>query len=472
MTFTVLGKVGARGPAGPASLTGVLQRRLLATLLLDADRPVSESRLLEALWGPAAPPSARRTLHAHVSRLRRRLADAALEATIARHAAGYELRTAGAEVDAVRFDRLARGAGEALAAGDAGRALADLEAALALFRGEALAGCHGTPLLDGEARRLEELRLRVIELRLEALLALGREHEAIAELERLTAEHPVRERLWQLLMLALYRCDRQADALAAFARAREHLVGELGIEPGPALRALQAAVLAHDPALLRSRPPAAVAGLGALQARKLAFLFDAIDSDGDGRICREDFRRHAAQLAALQGAEEGSPEAEAIFGEELAWWERVYETRLARLEAANGARNGERPADPDGAEAHASLEDWLAFWTAWLAAVEADAARGGGPALEQLKRSVEKTVDTIDVDGDGSLTLDEYAAWLAAWGITAEPSRSFAVLDADGDGRLTRGEAVQLGKEFFLTNDPEAPGNHLYGLVFEAEPAH
>ncbi|MHB1570597.1 MAG: AfsR/SARP family transcriptional regulator, partial [Solirubrobacteraceae bacterium] len=269
MGFSLIGRIEWAGPGGTGRPAGVLQRRLLAILALEANRTVSDRRLIEALWDDQPPRTARRTLHAHVSRLRRALAATGVDAVVVHREGGYELAVDPEQIDVLAFQALARKATRAMAASAAGgrdggcgtraddhaaAALADLDAALRLSEGEPLAGCQGTPAFDAEIARLRELRVSVTELRVEALQALGAHDQTIAELERLTVAYPLRERLWQLLMLALYASGRQADALAAFARARAHLVKELGLEPGPELRRLQSAVLAQDPALAGASP--------------------------------------------------------------------------------------------------------------------------------------------------------------------------------------------------------------------------
>jgi len=468
MGFTLIGRVGFDGPHGHGRVAGRQQRRLLATLVLGANRPVSELRLIAALWGDDQPSTARRTLHAHVSRLRTQLAASEVDAVLWRCDGGYELTLDDDQVDVLRFEALVARAGSALTRAPSGadvqgddRARAALEAlddALRLFDGEPLAGCHGTAALDHEAARLRELRVSAAEMRVEALQALGRHRDTIPELERLTEAFPLRERLWQLLMLALYRTGRQADALAAFARARARLVEELGLEPGPELRRLQSAVLAHD--LKPAQPEAvdrtaAVGGLGELQRRKLEHMFRRIDADGDGVIGRDDFEGHAVALVGLRGIPAGTVAAEAIRGPITGWWERISMSIT--------------PDGVTGDSERCDLDAWLAFWRTWLAAIMADAALGGGPALEQMKATTVSTFAALDADGDGHVSAAEYDAWLSAWGRRVKGGRSFEIMDEDGDGLLTRAQVVRLLKEFFLTNDPEAAGNHLFGVLFDGQ---
>ena len=152
-------------------------------------------------------------------------------------------------IDVTGFERHATAGRGALVDGDASRAAAELGEALGLWRGDALADCRGGGWAGPEAVRLDELRLSTVEDRIDADLMLGHHGVLVGELESLVARHPLRERLWGALMLALYRAGRQADAVRAYQRARDVLVGELGLEPGAELRRLEAAVLAGDPAL-------------------------------------------------------------------------------------------------------------------------------------------------------------------------------------------------------------------------------
>ena len=246
MDFLILGPMQVRNEAGVVALGGIKPRAVLAVLLLQANRPVSAERLALALWGEDAPGGAVKTVQVHVSRLRRALDDPEVIATTP---AGYCLRVREGELDAARFEALVEDAREALAAGQPADAATILRQAVALWRGQALADLALEPFARAESARLEEQRLAAIELRVEADLAVGRHAEVVGELAQLVADHPTRERLSGQLMLALYRCGRQSDALDVYAAARRVLVDELGIEPGPELRDLHAAVLRQDVAL-------------------------------------------------------------------------------------------------------------------------------------------------------------------------------------------------------------------------------
>ena len=245
MDFRILGPIEARGDGGEIALGGPKLRALLAILLLRANEVVSRDRLIDGLWGERPPASAAHTLDDYVSRLRKALgAD-----RIARRAPGYQLRVELGELDIDRFEHLFQEGKEALAGGDPSRALELIEAALEVWRGPALADVLFEPFAEGEAERLEERRLQALEEHCETSLALGRDAELIAELERLVRDDPFRERPLAQLMLALYRAGRQAEALAAFRMASRRFSEELGLEPGPGLRELEQKILVQDPSL-------------------------------------------------------------------------------------------------------------------------------------------------------------------------------------------------------------------------------
>jgi YVTN family beta-propeller protein len=256
---TELAEFGILGPlevwrAGCAvPLGGPRQRAVLALLLLEANRVVSLDRLAEDVWGGHPPDGWVTTVQIYVSHLRQalepgRARGAAGEVLVTRNR-GYLLRVDGERLDAARFqDGFAAGRA-ALEAGRHAEAAGTLRAALGLWRSGVLADLADYAFTRPEAARLEELRLAATEARIDADLALGRHDALTAELEQLVAQHPLRERLHGQLILALYRCGRQAEALAAYQRVRDLLAGELGIDPGEPLQRLHASVLAHDPAL-------------------------------------------------------------------------------------------------------------------------------------------------------------------------------------------------------------------------------
>jgi DNA-binding SARP family transcriptional activator len=255
--FRLLGPLEIHDPRTGRVLAppGAKQRALLAVLLVEAGRSVSVERLAEELWGGRPPRSAANAVQAHIARLRKLLpepgpaeapgAGPAPRTGIVTEPGGYLLRLGGATTDAERF-RLLSDEGRAAAASEPDRAVALLGGALDLWRGPALADSRGGPVCTAEADRLEERRLTTLEAFYEARLRSSRQEDVTGELERLTDEYPLRERFYDLLMAALQRADRRAEALAVYERAQRRLVGELGVEPGPSLRGRRQALLRHE----------------------------------------------------------------------------------------------------------------------------------------------------------------------------------------------------------------------------------
>jgi WD40 repeat protein/DNA-binding SARP family transcriptional activator/ABC-type dipeptide/oligopeptide/nickel transport system ATPase subunit len=250
MDYRILGPLEVHGDRGAIDVPGRKPRAVLAVLLLHANEPVSAERLAMALWGREAPAGAIRTVHVNVSRLRKALGTGDILTTTP---AGYRLRVDPGELDADRFERLVDDGRRALERGQVDHAGLVLRQALDLWRGPPLADLAFEPFAQAEIARLEEQHEAALEARVEADLAAGRHAELVGELRRLAAEYPARERLAGQLMLALYRCGRQGDALEAYREARRRLADELGVEPGDELRALQEAILHHDPALAVDR---------------------------------------------------------------------------------------------------------------------------------------------------------------------------------------------------------------------------
>jgi DNA-binding SARP family transcriptional activator len=249
--FGVLGPLEVTADGQALELGGARGRAVLAMLIVHANQVVSADRLIEELWPGQPAGKAAASLQVRLSELRKALRSAGEADRLATRPPGYLLRVAAAEVDALRFEQLANEGNAALAAGDAATAARQSDEALSLWRGAPLADLDTATFARAEATRLEEIRLAALESRAEALLACGRHREIIAELETLTATHPLRERLWFLRMLALYRAGRQADALRAYRELRTILIDDLAIEPGPPLRDLYARILRQDPALDR-----------------------------------------------------------------------------------------------------------------------------------------------------------------------------------------------------------------------------
>jgi DNA-binding SARP family transcriptional activator len=249
MEFGLLGPLVVRCGGGVLAVRRGHQRALLATLLLDANRVVSMDTITEMLWGANPPPSAGVTVRNYVSRLRRALGEAG-RARIGAQAGGYVISVGSGELDVSRFEELVGAARTAARGGCWDQAAAHAGSALLLWRGEPLADVESAVLAQREVPRLAELRLQAVETRIDADLWLGRHAEVIAELRRLVVAHPLREPLHALLMVALSRAGREAEALAAFECARRVLVDELGTEPGGRLRELHGRILAGDPALV------------------------------------------------------------------------------------------------------------------------------------------------------------------------------------------------------------------------------
>lgn len=240
MRFQILGPLRVHTGQGWVSVAAEQQRVVLAVLLVEAGRSVSADALADAVWGDRPPRTAKNTIAVYVRRLRRLVG----EALITRDR-GYELRVHDDAVDAMRFERRLTSGRRELAGGRRETGAALLAEALALWpdREPVLADVPRNPLIQPRVTHLEQLRLSVVEDHIDALLALGRHTDVVDELHRLVQEQPMRERLWTLLMTALQRCGRRAEALDVYQRVRRVLHTELGLEPSPRLRLLQQAIL-------------------------------------------------------------------------------------------------------------------------------------------------------------------------------------------------------------------------------------
>jgi predicted ATPase/DNA-binding SARP family transcriptional activator len=239
--FRILGPLEVASAGHALALGGPRQRAVLTLLLLHSNELVPRDRLIDGLWGDRPPETAANSLQVAIHGLRKLLGSERVET----RGAGYRLRVAPGELDLDRFEQLAERARRERPA----RASETLREALALWRGPALADLGQATFAGTESIRLEERRTAVLEQRIEADFALARHTELVGELEALVAEHPYRERFRHMLMLALYRSGRQAEALEAYQAARRALVDELGVEPSPALQELERAILRHDPSL-------------------------------------------------------------------------------------------------------------------------------------------------------------------------------------------------------------------------------
>jgi WD40 repeat protein/DNA-binding SARP family transcriptional activator len=264
MRFRVLGPLEVTGENGePLPISGAKERTILAHLIARAGHVVPVDDLIEEVWGEEPPRTAEKTLGSYVSRLRRALDPGrsrdGSSHVITTRSGGYLLAVEPRDVDALRFQRLAEDARRLLEAGRTNDAGSALEEALELWRGSAYQEYRYTGFGTSEGERLEELRRSAMEDWIDTRLADGDAAALIADIEAMVRGEPLRERRWGQLLFALYRAGRQGEALQAFTRARTALVDELGVEPGPELQRLQAAILAQDPALER-RWPGALAG--------------------------------------------------------------------------------------------------------------------------------------------------------------------------------------------------------------------
>jgi DNA-binding SARP family transcriptional activator len=317
--FRMLGPIDVVGSDGQrVVIEGRRGRLALAMLLVNRNQVVSVDALIDGLWPDGPPDHATATLHAYISKLRRAVGGGPLSGVerILRRAPGYQLVTVAGEVDADSLER-------ALALGEAAMrdsqfavASASLRQGLQLMRGPLLGEFRDEPFALGEVARLEGIRVRALERRVDAELALSRHATVIGELERLVAEHRLHERFYEQLMLALYRGGRQADSLQVYQQAFRVLAEDLGLVPGPGLRAMEAAILAQDPGLdipaarHSIRPPSGPALLlnagdaGALVGRKkeLAVLREAWEracvGDRQTLIIEGDLGQGATRLAA------------------------------------------------------------------------------------------------------------------------------------------------------------------------------
>jgi DNA-binding SARP family transcriptional activator/tetratricopeptide (TPR) repeat protein len=307
LAVRLLGPIEVERDGGPVALGGQKPRALLAVLALEPGRVVSVDRLVEALWPGDPPETAPHAVQVYVSQLRK-----ALGPVIATRPPGYALEIDHERVDAHRFARLAQEGRAALGADDAATAEVVLREALALWRGPALSDVLYEPFAQTQIARLEELRTVVVEDRIDADLALGRHLELVSELEALVQSERLRERPRAQLMLALYRSGRQADALAAYRDTRDTLVDELGIEPGPELRELEAAILRQDESLLLEETPLA---RPSMQFRRLVTILfadvvesmalaEALDPEALGRVLHRYFETVSAAIARHGGAVE------------------------------------------------------------------------------------------------------------------------------------------------------------------------
>jgi YVTN family beta-propeller protein len=301
MDYRILGPLEVAGREGDVVLGGGRRRALLVLLLLHANEVVSSDRLIDELWGDTPPATAVKTVQVYVSQLRKALGD---DGPLRTHGHGYVLRVEPGELDAEHFERALADGRRELERDAPERAAECLREGLALWRGPPLADFDYEPFAQAEIARLEELRLEALEERVEADLELGHHAAIVGELDALVADHPLRERLRGQLMLALYRCERQADALAVYREGRDLLAEELGLEPSPTLGRLHQGILAHDPALAappRRRRPRPVPGAAPAPNRRPRALVAA------GAVLLAGAIAAAAVLVASRDSPAGPP---------------------------------------------------------------------------------------------------------------------------------------------------------------------
>src|SRR5262245_1798314 len=365
MDFRILGPIEVVDADRPLALGGSKQRALLGMLLLHANEVVSSDRLIEELWAGERREDGIRALQVAVSRLRKALAADPVAAgdngLVVTRSPGYELRVDPERLDFKRFEAHIEEGRRLLASDDPAAARAELDAALGLWRGPPLTDLAYESFCQAEIARLEELRLEALEHRLEADLALGRHGEVVGELDGLVAQHPLRERLRMLQMLALYRCARQAEALDAFQSARAALVDELGIEPSRELRDLHGAILRQDPALELTQVEPAVA------APRVAFV---------GREAEL-----GTLMAGLDGALAGRGGLILVTGEPGIGKSRLAEELISRARARGARVLVGRCWEAGGAPAY---WPWVQALRAYVREADGDALRaqlGGGAAV-------------------------------------------------------------------------------------------
>jgi DNA-binding SARP family transcriptional activator len=335
------------------------QRAVLAVLLISVNRVVAVDRLVEELWGGEAPARAMASLQAYVSRLRRLLqpegANRGRSDVLVTQSPGYLLRVDPNSIDAVRFEQQATEASRLLAAGDAAAALVGLDRALALWRGPAYADFGFDDFAQGEIARLDELRLAATEDRIAALLDTGQAPGAVAEAEVLVRDRPLREGAWASLMTGLYRTGRQADALRAYQRARKVMGEELGIEPGPALQALEQRILQQSLELEPVAGPVATAMAPAPPPRGPAPAAPPPAPVAQEPLVGRD-REQERLREAVAAVAAGSGRAVVLHGEP-----GIGKTRLAREAARLAAEAGAAVGSGVCVEGHLTAAYWP--WT-------------------------------------------------------------------------------------------------------------
>ncbi|HEV3497443.1 MAG TPA: BTAD domain-containing putative transcriptional regulator, partial [Actinomycetes bacterium] len=377
MRFGIPGPLEASDGGRLLDLGRPKQRALLAILLIHANTVVSADKLVDDLWAGEPPDDGFGALQVQVSRLRKALDG---KITVESRKPGYVLHVNPDALDARRFKALV----DAARSAEPGSALRLLDDALALWRGPALAEFADQPFAMAEAARLEELRIVAVEERVEAELALGRHATVVGLLRQLVGRHQLRERLWGQLMVALYRCGRQAEALRAYAELRHHLGEELGIDPSPALRRLEEAVLLQSPELDWTAPSATSRRPGAA----LPFPLAGAETPFVGR------RAEVGALRARWRAAMGDGPRLVLLAGEPGVGKTRLALELARSAHAEGARVLVGHCDEQLAVPYQPFAEALARAFPTLSPEERDACvagRGG-----ELVRLVPELADLVD----------------------------------------------------------------------------
>jgi predicted ATPase/DNA-binding SARP family transcriptional activator len=420
MRIRILGPLHLEDGDRRITIGGVRQGAVLADLLLHVNEVVPSEQLLVELWGEDSPPSAANALQAAISRLRRVLPPGRLITA----GPGYVLRVFPAELDVAQFEQLLSEGRDALTAGAAAEAVQLLDQAMTLWRGPPLADFRYEPFAQAEIARLEELQQACLEERNEAHLALGPASALTAELGRMVADHPLRERLRGQLMLALYRSGRHAEALEAYRQFRNALMEELGLEPSSALRELQAAILRHDPV----PTPGSAAGGTPLARRPVTVLCvalqlapssgAALDPEAHG-VMNENLasgltavlERHGGKLAASD-----SEHLMGVFGVATVHEDDALRAARASLEAREALT----------AEAGVMLRHYGANLVCRFGMATAEALVGGPGPLGFAGDVGVQAVMLADDAGPGEILISQQTQQLAAGAIetdSADPDR-------------------------------------------------
>jgi DNA-binding SARP family transcriptional activator len=371
----VLGPLQVMVDDVPADVGGPRQRCVLARLIAEHGRVVSADRLIEDLYADEAPPQALATVQSYVSHLRRALEPGrparAPSGVLVTSPPGYAIRLGQDAVDAWSFEDEIQQAAEL---DDPVAVHNRLSSALTSWRGPAFQEFGGMTWADLEASRLEELRLMATERLANAALGLGRAAQAVAGLDRLTAEYPLREEAWRLLALALYQSGRQGDALSALRRARARLAADLGVDPGPALRELESDILAQAPHL--NVPPAAPSrtSVAAVPAPVASNAAPATAPPQAGAAPQAGARPQAG------AAPQAGAEAELS---QVAWSAREAAAGRMRIVLVSGNAGAGKTALADRVSQHLISEGWTV--AAWRCP-EGEGARPGWPWAEALRR--------------------------------------------------------------------------------------